>query len=373
MDTLIRTTREDLQKNETLLLTQIDDEIDALTRKLETTPAKRSSFHARKDLENRIAERRESRVHIVSGNRMRVFENEVKEYLRADKNDEKKVCSHIDRSQSFLAQSTSSGRQTRKRTTARDIRIASVDTLTATNGASKHLLHDEFLQQYKGKNPTLYMSVGSECSQCHEQMSRIDCAMVCEGCGVSETYIDAETLSFSEEIEYSTFSYRRISHFIDWLGAFQARGSNKIPEEVFNVIMFKLKERKIADIQDITPRLVRLLLKESGLQKYYDQTVLLSCLLSGRTPPRLTPQEEATLKCMFLQIQPVFEKHCPTTRKNFLSYSYVLYKLCELLGLPYYQDGSFSLLKCPEKNKKMDLLWKKICDELRWEFVPSVI
>ena len=45
------------------------------------------------------------------------------------------------------------------------------------------------------------------------------------------------------------------------------------------------------------------------------------------------PQElEETLRIMFKDIQKPFDDNCPTERKNFLSYSYVLYKPCELLG-----------------------------------------
>lgn len=42
--------------------------------------------------------------------------------------------------------------------------------------------------------------------------------------------------------------------------------------------------------------------------------------------PQLPQYLENRLKSMFGEIQEPFEKHCPTTRKNFLSYSYVLYK-----------------------------------------------
>jgi len=74
---------------------------------------------------------------------------------------------------------------------------------------------------------------------------------------------------------------------------------------------------------------------------------------------------------MFHAIQQPFEKHCPATRKNFLSYSYVLYKCCQLLGLDCYL-GSFSLLKGRQKLYRQDSIWKAICKELDWEFVASV-
>ena len=69
--------------------------------------------------------------------------------------------------------------------------------------------------------------------------------------------------------------------------------------------------------------------------------------------------------------KPAFEKHCPPDRKNFLSYSYCLYKFFQLLG---YDDllSSFSLLKGKDKLHKQDLIFEKICKDLEWEFLPSV-
>jgi hypothetical protein len=74
---------------------------------------------------------------------------------------------------------------------------------------------------------------------------------------------------------------------------------------------------------------------------------------------------------MFKDIQAPFEKHCPPERKNFLSYSYVLYKFCELLGEDEYLEY-FPLLKSKEKLYNQDVLFRKICEELRWEFIPTI-
>ena len=84
------------------------------------------------------------------------------------------------------------------------------------------------------------------------------------------------------------------------------------------------------------------------------------------------PQElEERLRIMFKDIQAPFKKHCPPERKNFLSYSYVLYKFCELLGEDEYLQY-FPLLKSKEKLYNQDVLFKKICEELRWEFIPTI-
>ena len=57
--------------------------------------------------------------------------------------------------------------------------------------------------------------------------------------------------------------------------------------------------------------------------------------------------------------------------KNFLSYSYVLHKFCELLEFDNLLEY-FPLLKSREKLHQQDLIWEKICKDLNWEFIPSL-
>jgi hypothetical protein len=74
---------------------------------------------------------------------------------------------------------------------------------------------------------------------------------------------------------------------------------------------------------------------------------------------------------MFKEIQGPFLKHCPKNRKNFLSYSYVLFKFCQLLDKDEFLPH-FSLLKSREKLHVQDQIWKKICVDVNWEFIQSI-
>ena len=80
---------------------------------------------------------------------------------------------------------------------------------------------------------------------------------------------------------------------------------------------------------------------------------------------------EEELRRMFKEIQVPFHKYCPPNRKNFLSYSYVLHKFVQLKELDNFLP-CFVLLKSREKLHQQDLIWKKICEHLKWEFIPSV-
>ena len=92
-------------------------------------------------------------------------------------------------------------------------------------------------------------------------------------------------------------------------------------------------------ITDITTEKVRAALKAKRQRRYYENVQLIHSLITGQQPMRFTPEQEARLRAMFSQIQDPFEKNCPSTRKNFLSYSYVLYKFVELLALDYFKSS----------------------------------
>jgi hypothetical protein len=116
---------------------------------------------------------------------------------------------------------------------------------------------------------------------------------------------------------------------------------------------------------------VRALLKKLRLNKYYEHVPYIANSLNGVQPPKMPQVLEERLRIMFKEIQDPFDKHCPEERKNFLSYSYVLYKFCELLGEDAFLQ-CFPLLKSKEKLYQQDLIWKLICKELKWEFIPTI-
>jgi hypothetical protein len=93
--------------------------------------------------------------------------------------------------------------------------------------------------------------------------------------------------------------------------------------------------------------------------------------LNGQHGPLMSREVEEKLRFMFKEIQPSFVKHCPPERNNFLSYSYVLYKFCELLNLDEYLH-CFPLLKNRDKLYNQDKIWQKICEELKWEYLRSL-
>jgi hypothetical protein len=194
----------------------------------------------------------------------------------------------------------------------------------------------------------------------------------CSKCGMIE-YILGNELGFKEEQEMEknvVYSYKRENHFNEWISQFQAKESTSVPDIVVEQLRAEFKKQKIKDLSEITHEKVKTLLKKLNWAKYYEHVPYISTILNGIQPPTMPQALEDKLRLMFHKIQAPFEKHKPANRKNFLSYSFVLYKLCELLGEDDYLP-CFPLLKSREKLYIQDQIWEKMCNELQWEFIKT--
>ena len=200
-----------------------------------------------------------------------------------------------------------------------------------------------------------------------------DGCMICEICGqVDYIVIDSDKPSYKDPPkEISYFAYKRINHFNEWMAQFQAKETTDIPQDLYNQILIEIKKERIDNMGDLTSSKVREILKKLKKNKYYEHVPHIINKLNGLPPPIMNRTTEEELRRMFKVIQIPFTKFCPKERKNFLSYSYVLHKFVELLELDQFID-CFILLKSREKLHQQDLIWRQICEYLKWEFIPSV-
>ena len=155
------------------------------------------------------------------------------------------------------------------------------------------------------------------------------------------------------------------------MSQFQAKETTDISNEIIESILEELKKSRYTNLAKISNGKVKEVLKKLKLNKYYEHIPYIINKLNGKPPPILTPEIEESLRNMFKEIQAPFIKHCPKERKNFLSYSYVLHKFIQLLGIDQYLEY-FPLLKSREKLYQQDRIWKNICIELGWEFINSI-
>lgn len=201
-------------------------------------------------------------------------------------------------------------------------------------------------------------------------------SFVCGECGRTQYCIEmtSRNLTYAEEVaavSNPSFTYNRINHLCEWLNSIQAKENTEVPEEVVEAVKAEFRKEGTVTRKDIKPGKVRQFLKKLGLSKYYEHTNYITGLLNGVPAPKFPRELEEKFKNMFIATQGPFERHCPPNRKNFLSYAYTLYKFCQLLGEDKYLKH-FKLLKSATKLHAQDMMWKAICSDLGWEFIPSV-
>ena len=213
------------------------------------------------------------------------------------------------------------------------------------------------------------------CEACDKEMtfSANEALFFCDSCGHQEfVLIDSDKPSYKDpprEVTY--YAYKRINHFNEWLAQFQAKESTEIPEDIFQAILDELKKERITNTEGIKQSKVREILKKLKCTNFYEHVPYILNRINGKTAPVMSREVEERLRFMFKEIQSSFIKHCPKNRSNFLSYSYVLYKFCELLELDNYLQ-CFPLLKNRDKLYNQDKIWEKICADLRWQFIKSI-
>jgi hypothetical protein len=248
--------------------------------------------------------------------------------------------------------------------------------------AGQDLSRDKLLESYLQKvNPEYARSSGTEaepydeCEDCHTEMifSANEALFSCPACGRQDfVLVDSDKPSYKDPPrEISYYAYKRINHFNEWLAQFQAKESTEIPQEVYDSILAELKKWRVTDYSTLKRSHIREILKKLDFNKYYEHVPHIINRLNGVNAPIMTREVEDKLRHMFIEIQPSFQKHCPKSRNNFLSYSYVLYKFCELLELDEYLPN-FSLLKNRDKLFQQDKIWQLICKDLQWEFIRSL-
>jgi hypothetical protein len=238
---------------------------------------------------------------------------------------------------------------------------------------------NESIKRYIVKNNFLntnlnnYSYNSSKCKMCNVgEMIKVvhEGLLLCNNCSVSEVFlVDNDKPTYKEPPkEISFYSYKRINHFREILSQFQAKETTDIPKDIIFNIRKQIKKERISD-DELTNKKTKDILKKLGYNKYYEHIPFIKEKL-GIKPPVMVPKLEETLCNLFMEIQIPYSKYCPNDRVNFLNYYYTLYKLCELLGETQYLKY-FPMLK-DQKKIEQDEIWKKICSDLNWQYIPTL-
>jgi hypothetical protein len=212
------------------------------------------------------------------------------------------------------------------------------------------------------------------CSYCHKgELIPLDDegVLICNVCFKNVQYlIENEKPSYKEPPkEVCFYAYKKINHFKEILAQFQGKETTQITDEVIENIKQQIRKERI-DISQLTYYKAKEIFKKLGYNKYYEHIAFIKNKL-GIKPPIMSQELEETLCNLFMELQSPYSKNCPDYRVNFLNYYYALYKLCELLNETQFLKD-IPMLKDREKIIEQDEIWKKMCSELDWEFIPTV-
>jgi ribosomal protein S27E len=215
----------------------------------------------------------------------------------------------------------------------------------------------------------------TKCINCSNEMTNLvqEALSVCLNCGYQDVLLAEQNrpIMLYDKKDGIHYSYKRINHFREWISQIQGKESTDIPNEVFERILNELKKEKITDTTKLTPKFMRTILKKLRTHKYYEHTAYIINRINGIPPPQFSPELEQNLSNMFMQTQPLFIKYAPANRLNFISYSYILHKFFLILNMPEYLP-LFPLLKSRQKIAQNEDVFKKICRELKWNWIPSI-
>jgi hypothetical protein len=238
-----------------------------------------------------------------------------------------------------------------------------------------NILVNKYMQNI---DPTLinlqqYIQNFEVCQKCSGELIAIDNEgiCVCNKCGYLTKYLtENEKSSYKEPPkEVCYYVYKRINHFKEILAQFQAKETTYISDEVLDRIKSQIKKERIS-FDEITNDKAKDILKKLGYSNYYEHISFIKEKL-GIKPPVMTPELEERLCNLFIQIQGPYSKYCPEDRVNFLNYYYTIYKLCELINHTEFLLH-FPMLKDRDKRIEQDEIWKKICLDLDWKFLPTL-
>lgn len=207
-----------------------------------------------------------------------------------------------------------------------------------------------------------------------------DSCLQCPKCGqivnISLTYSKPSIGDYSSDNR--VHKYQRYSHLCSWIDNIQGKEKVKIPDGVIECVKKEIhRERKSDKLETLTEADIRRYLKKykgKRYDQYYNNSTKILYMVTGIVPLQMSDEMENNLKMMFMAIQKPFEMF-KTDRTNFSSYSYILYKFCQLLGCDDFLP-KFRLHTDQGKIYEHDCIWKKICKYMGgakngWVFIKS--
>lgn len=162
--------------------------------------------------------------------------------------------------------------------------------------------------------------------------------------------------------------YSKDTYFHELLQLVCGRQNVSIPEHVLRVV---LTERN----HDITTAVgVRTVLRRFRMSGFYKHAWAISMhvrKILGIPVHVLNHVEEDLMKYMFARYHRLFLR-IRGRRKNGLSYNYVMFQMFRLLNRNDIAE-QIPLIRCRMRLLQHDHVWRDVCRQFKWEFIPVVM
>ena len=197
--------------------------------------------------------------------------------------------------------------------------------------------------------------------------------LVCTHCGINKySWIRSnQTTAFGSELGMTETTYKRVNHFKERLMLAQGKENLNIPRDTLEKICVKLIENDIRNSNEITYHTVRKALRDLKMNRFYRYSTQIMFRILGKTPPKLTVEQEKIYIDNFLRMQRPFEIHAWDKRTQFLSYPLTLHFLSVVQQMQQF-CCLFPELKGDSKVKNQMSILEKISKDLGWYELPHV-
>lgn len=216
---------------------------------------------------------------------------------------------------------------------------------------------------------------GWKCAMCMADLIYIkkDAQRVCPDCGETSFFQEMTKRDIISQgyCTASSYLYKRHNHFKTCLKRTQGKETTSIDPEVVDMVKNELQKMRIYDMDEVDHNRVKAILKKLRQSKYYNNSVQITTIITGKVSPQMSQQQEDCLMQMFERIQKPFENIVKDkNRQNMLSYSFLIHKFLQILNLDEFLPY-FPLLVSTDKIQVQDGIWKELCNEVGFEYVRS--
>jgi hypothetical protein len=260
--------------------------------------------------------------------------------------------------------------------------LESRETLSGRNGAAISTLSKNVVEQ-----ETVH---SDQCLHCGAKASmRINTTkstQQCVKCFREEACFDVVHTEGDRAKTSKQNHYYPASQWDNALNYAQGMRCGAVPPEIISKVVEKLDveyQIKKEEWRNIPHTLIDKVLKKIGYKKRSKQKILCWCIIVGRQPERMTIEEyveadkyaQVYFRCVRGVIRELNVSH-RLNRKNRLSYDFLAHKIFELLAEikdPEYKRHMmwYKLLEGDDKIWVQDLIWKKVCEQSGWKFIPT--